>query len=84
MLKRTNDGKYGISKSGMDVMNTLMNDTFDKIVREAGFLVTYTKTRTMSARCIRTATKLHYSGELGAEACVNADHALKKFNDSRK
>jgi histone H2B len=61
----------GISKKGMSIMNSFINDIFERIASEAGKLATYNKKATLSSREIQTAVRLMLPGEL-------AKHAGKK------
>jgi len=45
----------GISKKGMSIMNSFINDIFERIATEAGKLATYNKKATLSSREIQTA-----------------------------
>ena len=40
----------GISKKGMSIMNSFINDIFERIATEAGKLATYNKKATLSSR----------------------------------
>src|SRR6056300_1889062 len=62
----------GISTKGMSIMNSFISDIFDKIANEAGKLVRYNKTGTLTSREIQTAVRLALPGEL-------AKHALGKL-----
>ena len=50
----------GISKKGMSIMNSFINDIFDRIASEAGKLATYNKKATLSSREIQTAVRLMF------------------------
>ena len=54
----------GMSKKGMSIMNSFINDIFDKVSSEAGKLVRYNKKATLSSREIQTAVRLVLPGEL--------------------
>jgi histone H2B len=54
----------GISKKGMSIMNSFINDIFERIATEAGKLATYNKKATLSSREIQTAVRLMLPGEL--------------------
>merc|ERR1711862_1090923 len=43
----------GISKKGMSIMNSFINDTFERIAGEAGKLAKYNKKATLSSREVR-------------------------------
>ena len=52
----------GISKKGMSIMNSFINDIFERIATEAGKLATYNKKATLSSREIQTAVRLMLPG----------------------
>jgi hypothetical protein len=63
----------GISKKGMSIMNSFINDIFERIASEAGKLATYNKKATLSSREIQTAVRLMLPGELAKHAGKNCD-----------
>lgn len=63
----------GISKKGMSIMNSFINDIFERIATEAGKLATYNKKATLSSREIQTAVRLMLPGEL-AKVRLNVFH----------
>jgi histone H2B len=74
----------GISKKGMSIMNSFINDIFERIAGEAGKLATYNKKATLSSREIQTAVRLMLPGELAKHAVsevpkpsLNSHHHLK-------
>jgi histone H2B len=58
----------GISKKAMNIMNSFINDIFERIALESSKLVRYSKRRTLSSREIQTAVKLLLPGELAKHA----------------
>ncbi len=66
----------GISTRGMSVMNSLINDLFDKIATEAGKLVRYNKKNTLNRREIATAVRLLLPGELAKHAVSEGTRAV--------
>lgn len=54
----------GISRRAMSVMNSFINDIFERIGAESGRLCRYNKKSTMSSREIQTAVRLILPGEL--------------------
>lgn len=72
----------GISKKSMQIMNSFINDCFDKIALEASKLVRVNKRHTLSAREVQTAVKLLLPGELAKHAVVEGCKALSKINTS--
>ena len=53
----------GISKKSMTIMNSFINDIYEKIAIEASNLIKYNKKHTLSAREIQSAVKLLVPGE---------------------
>ncbi|KAH9302703.1 hypothetical protein KI387_014286, partial [Taxus chinensis] len=50
--------EIGISSKAMSIMNSFMNDIFEKLAGEASKLTRYTKRETLSSREVQTAVKL--------------------------
>mmetsp|Transcript_29951 Transcript_29951/g.27416 ORF Transcript_29951/g.27416 Transcript_29951/m.27416 type:complete len:124 (+) Transcript_29951:73-444(+) len=69
----------GISKKAMNIMNSFINDIFEKISLEASKLVRYNKKRTLSSREIQTGVKLLLPGELAKHAISEGTKAVTKF-----
>ena len=74
----------GISKKGMSIMNSFINDIFERIAGEAGKLATYNKKATLSSREIQTAVRLMLPGELAKHAVSEGTKAVTKFSSSQK
>jgi histone H2B len=66
----------GISKKGMSIMNSFINDIFERIATEAGKLATYNKKATLSSREIQTAVRLMLPGELAKHVRVRRSSPL--------
>ena len=67
----------GISKKGMSIMNSFINDIFERIATEAGKLARYSKKATLSSREIQTSVRLMLPGELAKHAVsdvIDNDH----------
>ncbi|KAG5176781.1 histone H2B type 1-N-like protein [Tribonema minus] len=69
----------GISKRGMSVMNSFINDVFERIASEAGRLTRYNNRQTLSSREIQTAVRLMLPGELAKHAVSEGTKAVTKF-----
>ena len=69
----------GVSKKAMNIMNSFINDIFEKIALESSKLVRYNKKRTLSSREIQTAVKLILPGELAKHAISEGTKAVTKF-----
>lgn len=63
----------------MNIMNSFINDTFDRIAMESSELVRYNKRRTLSSREIQTSVKLLLPGELAKHAISEGTKAVTKF-----
>ena len=72
----------GISKKGMSIMNSFINDIFDRLAGEAGKLATYSKKATLSSREIQTSVRLMLPGELAKHAVSEGTKAVTKFTSS--
>ena len=72
----------GMSKKGMSIMNSFINDIFAKIAGEAGKLVRYNKKGTLSSREIQTAVRLILPGELAKHAVSEGTKAVTKYTSN--
>lgn len=72
----------GISKRSMSIMNSFINDVFDKVALESGRLVRYGAKKTLSSREIQTAVRLILPGELAKHAVAEGTKAVTKFTTS--
>ena len=70
----------GISKRSMSIMNSFINDVFEKIYTEATKLVQYNKKHTLSSREIQTAVRLLLPGELAKHAVSEGTKAVTKYS----
>ena len=68
-----------MKKSTMSTMNSVVNDLFDRIAREAGNMCKFQKRQTMSAATVRLACKLVMPKEIFDHADTGASTAVKKF-----
>ena len=58
----------GISSKAMSIMNSFVNDLFERIAAEASKLAHYNKRSTITSREIQTAVRLLLPGELAKHA----------------
>ena len=72
----------GISKKGMSIMNSFINDTFERIASESGKLAKYSGKKTLSSREIQTAVRLVLPGELAKHAVSEGTKAVTKFTSA--
>ncbi len=69
----------GISKKAMSIMNSFVNDTFDRLANEAVRLARYNKKSTMTSREVQTAVRLLLPGELSKHAVSEGTKAVTKY-----
>ena len=72
----------GISKKAMSIMNSFINDIFERVAAEAGKLARYNKKATLSSREIQTAVRLVLPGELAKHAVSEGTKAVTKFTST--
>ena len=72
----------GVSKRSMSIMNSFINDIFEKIASEASRLVRYNRRHTLSSREVQTAVRLLLPGELAKHAVSEGTKAVTKYNSS--
>ena len=72
----------GISSKGMNIMNSFINDVFERIAGEASKLARYNKKQTLSSREIQTAVRLLLPGELAKHAVSEGTKAVTKFSSA--
>mmetsp|Transcript_7998 Transcript_7998/g.7081 ORF Transcript_7998/g.7081 Transcript_7998/m.7081 type:complete len:115 (+) Transcript_7998:64-408(+) len=70
----------GVSKKSMSIMNSFINDIFEKIALEASKLVRYNKKHTLSSREVQTAVRLILPGELAKHAVSEGTKAVTKYS----
>ncbi|AFZ79962.1 histone H2b, putative [Theileria equi strain WA] len=72
----------GVSKKSMSIMNSFINDIFDRLALEATRLIRYNKKSTLSSREIQTAVRLLLPGELAKHAVSEGTKAVTKYTTS--
>merc|ERR1711883_11605 len=72
----------GISSKAMSIMNSFINDIFEKIASEAARLARYNKKPTITSREIQTAVRLILPGELAKHAVSEGTKAVTKYTSS--
>ena len=70
----------GISSKAMSIMNSFINDIFEKIANESSRLVRYNKKHTLSSREVQTAVRLLLPGELAKHAVSEGTKAVTKYS----
>ena len=73
----------GISRRAMGIMNSFINDIFEKVATESGRLCRYNKKATLSSREIQTAVRLVLPGELAKHAVSEGTKAVTKYTSSK-
>ncbi|KAK9254479.1 histone-fold-containing protein [Lipomyces tetrasporus] len=74
----------GISNRAMSILNSFVNDIFERIATEASKLAAYNKKSTISSREIQTAVRLILPGELAKHAVSEGTKAVTKYSSSSK
>jgi len=72
----------GISNKAMAIMNSFVQDIFERIATEAGRLARYNNRQTITSREIQTAVRLILPGELAKHAVSEGTKAVTKYNAS--
>ena len=73
----------GISSKAMSIMNSFVNDIFERIAAEASRLAHYNKRHTITSREIQTAVRLLLPGELAKHAVSEGTKAVTKYTSSK-
>jgi len=75
--------EVGASKKAIAVLNSAINDVFERITTEAGRLARYNKKATLSSREVQTAVRLVLPGELAKHAVSEGTKAVTKFSAAK-
>ena len=73
----------GVSSKAMSIMNSFVNDIFERIAGEASRLAHYNKRTTITSREIQTAVRLLLPGELAKHAVSEGTKAVTKYTSSK-
>ncbi|KAK3705030.1 hypothetical protein QZH41_003902 [Actinostola sp. cb2023] len=73
----------GISSKAMLIMNSFVQDVFERIAGEASRLAHYNKKSTITSREIQTAVRLLLPGELAKHAVSEGTKAVTKYTSSK-
>uniref|UniRef100_UPI00358FF0EA histone H2B-like n=1 Tax=Myxine glutinosa TaxID=7769 RepID=UPI00358FF0EA len=73
----------GVSSKSMSIMNSFVNDIFERIASEASRLAHHNKRSTIASREIQTAVRLLLPGELAKHAVSEGTKAVTKYTSSR-
>lgn len=72
-----------ISKKAMGIMNSFVNDIFERIAGEASKLAAYNKRSTITSKEIQTSVRLILPGELAKHAVSEATKAIAKYEGAK-
>lgn len=73
----------GISSKAMSIMNSFVNDLFERIANESSRLAHYNKRSTISSREVQTAVRLLLPGELAKHAVSEGTKAVTKYTSAK-
>lgn len=73
----------GISSKAMSIMNSFVNDIFERIASEASRLAHYNKKSTITSREIQTGVRLLLPGELAKHAVSEGTKAVTKYTGAK-
>lgn len=73
----------GVSSKAMSIMNSFVNDIFERIAAESSRLSHYNKRSTITSREIQTAVRLLLPGELAKHAVSEGTKAVTKYTSSK-
>lgn len=74
--------EIGVSKKSVSILNSFVNDIFERVAGEAGKLARFNKKNTLSSREIQTAVRLVLPGELAKHAVSEGTKAVTKFTST--
>jgi histone H2B len=73
----------GISSKAMSIMNSFINDIFEKIATESAKLARYNSKPTVTSREIQTSVRLILPGELAKHAVSEGTKAVTKYTAAK-
>jgi histone H2B len=73
----------GISSKATSIMNSFVNDIFERTAAEASRLAHYNKRSTITSWAIQTAVRLLLPGELAKHAVSEGTKAMTKYTSSK-
>lgn len=74
----------GITTKSMSVMNSFVNDLFERVAHEASQLATMNNKATIGSREMQTAVRLVLPGELSKHAVSEGTKAFAKYSDTER
>lgn len=75
--------KMSVSKKAMSIMNSFVNDIFERIADEASRLANVKRSRVITIREIQNAIRLQLPGELPKYAISQGAQAIFRYDRSR-
>jgi histone H2B len=72
----------GLSNKAMAILNSFVNDIFERIATEASKLASYSKKSTISSREIQTSVRLILPGELAKHAISEGTKSVTKYSSA--
>ena len=73
----------GITSKSMSIMNSFVNDIFERLAGQSSRLVQQNKKSTISSREIQTSVRLTLPGELAKHAVSEGTKAVTKYTSSK-
>ena len=73
----------GISSKAMSIMNSFVNDVFERLAGEAARLAQYSGRTTLTSREVQTAVRLLLPGELAKHAVSEGTKAVTKYTSTK-
>jgi len=73
----------GISSKAMSIMNSFVNDIFERVAAESSRLAQHNKRATITSREIQTAIRLLLPGELSKHAISEGTKAVTKYTSAK-
>ena len=73
----------GMSTKAMSIMNSFVNDIFERLAGEASRLAHQNKRRTISSREVQTSVRLLLPSELAKHAVSEGTKAVTKYTSSK-
>ena len=73
----------GVSSKAMSILNSFVNDVFERIAAEASKLAHYNKKSTIATKEIQSAVRLLLPGELAKHAVSEGTKAVTKYTTSK-
>ncbi|CAD7693040.1 unnamed protein product [Nyctereutes procyonoides] len=74
---------YKVLKQAMSIMNSFVNDVFERLAGEAAWLARYSGRTTLTSWEVQTAVRLLLPGELAKHAVSEGTKAVTKYTSSK-